>query len=167
MLEPANSAFDVTVAPGEGVQAAVDRCPAGGSVLLQPGTHEGPLVLSPDKRVRARAGQPADGGWARAQKHSCKGDGGRAHHPSVASRFWCNWLPRRSHPGRRSAIQACDVTSASDVCLSIKGGVGTNPVVSGCTCVGIRFFLREGPFDFSHARMVEAYRPVAMRAARV
>ena len=47
VLEPANGAFDVTVAPGENVQAAVDRCPPGGCVLLLPGTHEGPLVLGP------------------------------------------------------------------------------------------------------------------------
>ena len=38
-------AFDVTVPPGEDLQVAVDRCPPGGSVLLLPGTHEGPLVL--------------------------------------------------------------------------------------------------------------------------
>ena len=45
VLEPASGAFDVTVAPGEDVQAAIDRCPAGGCVLLLPGTHEGTLVL--------------------------------------------------------------------------------------------------------------------------
>ena len=44
-------ALDVTVAPGEGVQAAVDRCPPGGCVLLLPGTHVGPLVLPADKEV--------------------------------------------------------------------------------------------------------------------
>ena len=51
VLEPANGAFDVTVAPGEDVQAAVDACPAGGCVLLLPGTHEGSLVLAADKEV--------------------------------------------------------------------------------------------------------------------
>ena len=47
VLEPASGSFDVTVAPGEDVQAAVDACPPGGCVLLLPGTHEGPLVLGP------------------------------------------------------------------------------------------------------------------------
>ena len=47
VLAPASGAFDVTVAPGHAVQAAVDACPTGGSVLLLPGTHEGPLVLGP------------------------------------------------------------------------------------------------------------------------
>ena len=51
MLEPASGAFDVIVAPGEGVQAAVDACPRGGSVLMLPGTHAGPVVLAADKVV--------------------------------------------------------------------------------------------------------------------
>ena len=45
VLEPAFGAFDVVVAPGEDVQAAVDACPAGGCVLLLPGIPDGPLVL--------------------------------------------------------------------------------------------------------------------------
>ena len=44
-------AFDVTVAPGEDVQAAINRCPAGGSVMLLPGTHKGPVELAADKEV--------------------------------------------------------------------------------------------------------------------
>ena len=51
VLAPASGAFDVTVAPGHAVQAAVDACPTGGSVLLLPGTHEGPLVLTAGKVV--------------------------------------------------------------------------------------------------------------------
>ena len=47
VLEPYSGAFDVTVAPGEDVQAAVDACPPGGCVLLLPGTHAGPLKLGP------------------------------------------------------------------------------------------------------------------------
>ena len=48
---PPDGAFDVEVAPGEGVQAAIDRCPPGGCVLLLPGTHAGPLVLAANKVV--------------------------------------------------------------------------------------------------------------------
>ena len=51
VLEPASGAFDVTVAPGEDLGAAVGRCPSGGSVLLLPGTHEGQLKLGRDTRV--------------------------------------------------------------------------------------------------------------------
>ena len=57
-------AFDVTVAPGRDVQAAVKRCPRGGSVLLLPGVHEGPLDLTAGKTVhvfgRGRAVLRAD-----------------------------------------------------------------------------------------------------------
>ena len=52
VLEPASGAFDVTVAPGEDVQAAVKRCPPGGCVMLLPGPHEGPLVLGLEVNVR-------------------------------------------------------------------------------------------------------------------
>ena len=51
VLEPPSGTFDVTVAPGEDVQAAVDRCPRGGCVLLLPGRHAGPLVLSAGQEV--------------------------------------------------------------------------------------------------------------------
>ena len=51
VLEPANGTFDVTVAPGEDVQAAVIRCPRGGCVLLLPGTHAGPLMLASGMEV--------------------------------------------------------------------------------------------------------------------
>ena len=51
VLEPVSGSFDVTVAPGSNVQAAVDRCPRGGCVLLLPGTHAGPLVLRTNQEV--------------------------------------------------------------------------------------------------------------------
>ena len=55
VLEPASGTFDVTVAPGEDVQAAVNACPSGGCVLLLPGTHDGPLVpLSKEVHVFGR-----------------------------------------------------------------------------------------------------------------
>ena len=43
--------FDVTVAPGEDVQAAAGRAPQGGSILLLPGVHEGTLTLPAGKEV--------------------------------------------------------------------------------------------------------------------
>ena len=49
VLAPASGAFDVTVAPGASVQEGVDRCPPGGSLLLAPGVHLGPLILGDDK----------------------------------------------------------------------------------------------------------------------
>ena len=61
VLEPASGAFDVTVAPGENVQAAVDRCPPGGCVLLLPGEHAGPLVLGPPRKKRRAGGRGGSG----------------------------------------------------------------------------------------------------------
>jgi len=51
VLAPASGAYDVTVSPGTNVQEAVDACPPDGSVLLLPGTHEGPLMLAAEKKV--------------------------------------------------------------------------------------------------------------------
>ena len=51
ILPPASNTFDVTVPPGEDVQAAVERCPQGGCMLLMPGVHEGPLTLAANKVV--------------------------------------------------------------------------------------------------------------------
>ena len=51
---PQPAAFDVTVAPGDYLQAAVDRCPPGGSVLLLPGLHPGSLLLTKDVHVFGR-----------------------------------------------------------------------------------------------------------------
>ena len=45
------SGYDIIVIEGEDVQSAIDRCPVGGSVLLMPGRHLGPLVLSADRLV--------------------------------------------------------------------------------------------------------------------
>lgn len=48
--------FFVRVRPGEDVQAAVDRCPSGGAVLLEEGTHVSPagIVLRTDARLFGR-----------------------------------------------------------------------------------------------------------------
>ena len=43
--EPASGAFDVEVAPGASLQAAVERCRPGGAILLRRGTHHTGLVI--------------------------------------------------------------------------------------------------------------------------
>ena len=50
----APAAFDVTVAPPASIQAAVDRCREGGSILLQPGAYEGGVVLSKEVHLYGR-----------------------------------------------------------------------------------------------------------------
>ena len=56
VLPPSDGAYDVTIAPGENVQAGVDRCPPGGSVFFLPGTHAGPLRIASKKVIRMFGG---------------------------------------------------------------------------------------------------------------
>ena len=50
VLEPV-AAFDAVVDAATNLQAAIDACPAGGSVLLLPGDHAGPINVGRDKVV--------------------------------------------------------------------------------------------------------------------
>ena len=143
VLEPASGTFDVTVAPGEGVQAAVDRCPPGGCVLLLPGTHEGRLALTADKEVHVF-------GRGRA---TLKNASGLAVVISDAGTSTLDGLVIRREKGGlfdygsgviieggTLRMQACDVTSASYHCVKIEGGA--DPVLVACKCVLERSPLR-------------------------
>ena len=135
--EPASGAFDVVVPPGRPVQAAVDRCPPGGSVLLLPGTHNGPLVLPPGKEVHV---------FGRGRATLWTADGA-VFTSSTASATLDGLLLRREAGGGddecvrircgRLRLQACDITSASHACIGISGGA--DPCLSSCRCVrGLR-----------------------------
>ena len=134
VLEPANGAFDVTVAPGEGVQAAVDRCPPGGCVLLLPGTHSGPLVLAADQVVHVFGR-----GQATLQSSSCTAL------TSEAVEATCDGLVIRRDEGVASGdggtyglwikggrlrLQDCHITSKSSACVWIGGAA--DPVLVSC-----------------------------------
>ena len=133
--EPASGAFDVTVAPGQRVQMAVDACPAGGSVLLLPGTHDGPLVLAASKVVhvfgrglatlRAATGtvvtsEAAEGTLDGLIIRREAGDTSNIYHDCV----WIN--------GGRLRLQECDIASAALYvhCIVIEGGA--DPVLAAC-----------------------------------
>ena len=135
VLEPASGTGDVTVAPDKGVQAAVRRCPRGGSVLLLPGTHNGPLVLEADREVhlfgRGLAtlrtayhmvvDSKANTATLKGLIIRCEGDSGGGVHI------------------RRGALrlQACDIKNASrDVAVWIQGG--GDPVLAFCRRVDER-----------------------------
>ena len=119
--------FDVTVAQGESVQVAVDRCPEGGSVLLLPGTHVGGVVLSKTVHLFGRGKarlRAADGDVLTSTAPSATVDGliirrepGGADHG-----IWVQ--------GGRLRLQACDIVSASAACVAISRGA--DPVVHGC-----------------------------------
>ena len=130
VLEPLSGAFDVVVAPGEDVQAAVDSCPPGGCVLLLPGTHEGPLVLLADQEVhvfgRGQAVLRADGAVLIIRAEKATVDGVAVRCESGYGHGDCGvWIN-----GGRMRLQACNVTSASDACVRISGG---DPILASCT----------------------------------
>ena len=142
VLEPSSGAFDVTVAPGEGVQAAVDACPPGGCVLLRPGTHEGPLVLKDGKVVHV---------FGRGQAALRMAAGTVVTSEAAISTL--DGLIIRREAGEEEGehdddncvcimggalrLQGCNVSCAHySACIHIEGGPDTDPVVTGCTCVG-------------------------------
>ena len=157
VLEPFSGTFDVTVAPGEDVQAAVDRCPRGGCVLLQPGTHEGPLVLRAGQEVhvfgrgqatlRTTAGTvlTCEGASATVDGISLKRvlEAGQEEH-GVA--IW----------GGALRLQTCDIISVAGAGIwgkLVEEGARYDLSVVGCKCAqgggGIAPFVGGTPFrDF-------------------
>ena len=135
VIEPASGAFDVTVAPGEGVQVAVDACPPGGCVLLLPGTHEGSLTLAVDKEVHVfgrglatlwtAAGAVVD---SEAAKSTLDGLAIRRE----ASRFWFYGVWIR---GGGLRLQDCRITCASGSSVVVAGGA--DPVLTSCRCARV------------------------------
>ena len=138
--EPVSGIFNVYVAPGENVQAAVDACPPSGCVLLLPGTYDGPLVLTADKVVhvfgrglatlRGAAGAvlTSEAGNATLDGLLLRYGAGGASIYNV--RRCCVWIK-----GGRLRLQACDVTSTAPFapCVFIEGGA--DPVLTACKCV--------------------------------
>ena len=152
--EPASGAFDVTVAPGQRVQMAVDACPAGGSVLLLPGTHDGPLVLAASKVVHvfgrgSATLRAATGTVVTSEAVEGTLDGLIIRREAGGTRVNnyrdCVWIR-----GGRLRLQACDVTGAAPFvpCVVIMGGA--DPLLSICKCVRAPFYdlmfagVREG-----------------------
>ena len=151
VLVPASGAFDVTVAPGENVQAAVDACPPGGCVLLLPGAHDGPLVLAAGKVVhvfgRGRALlQTSTGTLVTSESATSTLDGliirrEASHNDEEEEEVeeeeeddFSVWIK-----GGRLHLQACDVTSAAldSTCVVIEGGA--DPLLVSCKCARLSF----------------------------
>ena len=152
ILEPALGAFDVTVAPGEGVQAAVDRCPRGGCVLLQPGVHAGPLVLTAGREVhvfgRGRATLRTTAGAVLTcqggAKVTCDGLSlKRVGLPVVAD--WGDGVSLRCGALR---LQKCDVTSAAGTGIRAATGSASDLSVVDCKCV-----CNEGTYIWSRDKV--------------
>ena len=140
VLEPSSGAFDVTVAPGEGVQAAVDACPRGGSVLLLPGTHAGPLVLSADQEVHVfgrgsatlrTVAESAAGAYILISDAAVSTLDGLALQRRAGGAFnnFSVWIK-----GGRVRLQACILSNSRPRgCVRIDGGA--DPTLSFCKYV--------------------------------
>jgi nitrous oxidase accessory protein len=67
LLVGAGSATTITVPPGASVQEAVDRAPWGGTVRLEPGLHQGPVLVRKPLALQgtpgARLTAPVEAGW--------------------------------------------------------------------------------------------------------
>ena len=129
VLEPASGAFDVTVAPGANVQAAVDTCPPGGCVLLLPGTYAGPLVLVVEKVVhvfgRGHATLQTDSGKVVTSEAAAATCDGLVIRREAGGRYDCGVLIK----GGNLRMQACDVKSLSGECVDVAAG---DPVLTSC-----------------------------------
>ena len=143
VLEPCSGAFDVTVAPGEDVQAAVDRCPRGGCVLLLPGTHEGPLVLAAGTEVhvfgRGRAALRAASGKVLTSESAVATVDGliiRRESGADSADYGCGVRVQRG----ALRVQACDITSKSVACVCIQSGA--DPLLLSCRFVTGRVLFK-------------------------
>ena len=132
VLEPASGAFNETEAPGQSVQAAVDRCRPGGSILLLPGVHEGPMVLG--ETETHLFGRNAARLWMRRGALITS----TAPVATVDRLILWPMLEWKSSYGvhitsGRLRLQACDVDCLWSACIVIEGAA-TNPLVIGCRC---------------------------------
>ena len=115
------------------MQAAVDRCPSGGCVLLLPGAHDGPLVLSADQEVHV---------FGRGQATLWASDGhvltSSAVTATVDGLFVRRELGGDEHgcgvriDGGELRVQSCDIVCAQWVCVRIAGG--SDPTLTSCRC---------------------------------
>ena len=141
VLEPASGAFDVTVAPGEDVQAAVGRCPPGGCVLLLPGTHDGPLVLGPQKEKtevwkEEEGGGGGEGGEVEVgieeEGEGVEDDGGGG---SVAPSTF-DKVVHVFGRGRAALRAVSDAVVSSDAAASTLDGLVIRREAGGVVCLG-------------------------------
>ena len=142
VLEPALDAFNVIVAPGQhSVQAAVDACPPGGSVLLLPGTHDGSLVLTAGNVVhvfgRGKATLRAETGAVVLSESSASTLDGliirREAGGTCVRNRGCVWIK-----GGRLRLQACDIASAAINVPCVVVEEGADPLLVECRYVHVR-----------------------------
>ena len=136
---PPPAIFDVTVPPGADLQLAIDGCPTGGSVLLLPGVHSGPLLVSKEVHLFGRGEATVACVTRGASAISCDAPSGtlsglivrKGPLPEGAEAVVGDhgiWIRK----GRMRVVD-CDASSeARASCVRVDGGKETDPVVQGC-----------------------------------
>ena len=143
--EPAS--FDeVAAAPGGGaIQAAIDRCRVGGSILLQPGTYTLSAFITIAKEVHLFGR-----GLARLRTVQCDGircgaatatvDGLIVERPTGRKKADVKGVGVAIVGGSRLRLQNSEVTGPFDYGLTITEGA--DPVITASRCVRARSLCR-------------------------
>ena len=136
--------FDVTVSPREPLQAAIDRCRVGGSILLLPGTYEGGVVLSKEVHLFGRGEVTLQGVVVDEE-----GDGEEAVITSTAPAATLDGLVVRLGPHAEGyyghlgilitagslLVRHCDVSSQSLSSICVQGASADSTIL-GCKVHG-------------------------------
>jgi len=133
---PPLAGHDVEVAPGECLQAAINACPQGGSVLMRPGVHAGTFELHLHRVVHVFGA-----GQAILRAPESKGASVSALVASNATASTLDGIvfvdPHAKCSkalvlvrGGSLRVQACDLVAAEGTCIRIATGT---PVIERCT----------------------------------
>ena len=132
------ASFDVTVSPREPLQAALDRCSEGGSVLLRPGASEGGVVLSKEVHLYGRGeatlrGAMGEGPVVTSTAPAATLDG-------LVVRLGPHEEGEEGHYGilitaGSLLVRHCDVSSKSRSNIFVRGA-SANPTILGCKLHG-------------------------------
>ena len=127
----------MTVSPRESLQAAIDRCRAGGSVLLLPGAYEGGVVLSKEVHL-----------FGRGEATLRRAVGAGPVITSTAPAATLDGLIVRRGPHAKGVghygilitagsllVRRCDVSSQSRSNICVRGP-SANPTILGCKLHG-------------------------------
>ena len=132
------ASFDVTVSPRESLQAAIDRCREGGSILLLPGVYEGGVILSKEVHLYGRG--EATLRRAAGEGHVITSTAPAATLDGLVVRMGPHEEGEEGHFGilitaGSLLVRHCDVSSQSRSSI-VVWGASVNPAILGCKVHG-------------------------------
>ena len=130
--------YDVTVSPREPLQAAIDRCREGGSILLLPGAYEGVVVLSKEVHLFGRG--EATLLCKVKEGHVITSTAPTATLDGLVVRLGPHAEGEEGHLGilitaGSLLVRHCDVSSLSKSTIYVQGA-SANPTIIGCKVHG-------------------------------